>query len=128
MGSVLDGGEGGIRTPETFRFTRFPSERTRPLCDLSRPVRVAHCSRTARKNATCRAYAVAGLALLPASSASTEYCPAPCINIDRLAASRMRSSSAPAPLPGSAMSPSPIYTLMMATMPTAAKKSDAMRT
>ena len=30
-----DGGEGGIRTRDTFQYTRFPSERTRPLCDLS---------------------------------------------------------------------------------------------
>src|SRR3990167_3565040 len=27
---VDDGGEGGIRTLETFRFTRFPSVRTKP--------------------------------------------------------------------------------------------------
>ena len=26
----IDGGEAGIRTLETLRFTRFPSERTRP--------------------------------------------------------------------------------------------------
>ncbi len=30
------GGEGGIRTPDILRYTRFPSERTRPLCDLSK--------------------------------------------------------------------------------------------
>ena len=30
------GGERGIRTPDTLRYTRFPSVRTRPLCDLSR--------------------------------------------------------------------------------------------
>ena len=28
-------GERGIRTPETLRSTRFPSERIRPLCHLS---------------------------------------------------------------------------------------------
>ena len=28
-------GEGGIRTLDTLRYTRFPSVRTRPLCDLS---------------------------------------------------------------------------------------------
>ena len=33
--AVFDGGEGGIRTLGTLRYTRFPSERTRPLCDLS---------------------------------------------------------------------------------------------
>ena len=30
------GGERGIRTLETFRFTRFPSVRHRPLGDLSK--------------------------------------------------------------------------------------------
>ena len=29
------GGEGGSRTLDTLRYTRFPSERTRPLCDAS---------------------------------------------------------------------------------------------
>jgi len=29
------GGEGGIRTPDTLRYTRFPSARIRPLCHLS---------------------------------------------------------------------------------------------
>ena len=29
------GGEEGIRTLGAFRHTRFPSVRTRPLCDLS---------------------------------------------------------------------------------------------
>ncbi len=28
-------GEGGIRTLDTLRYARFPSECTRPLCDLS---------------------------------------------------------------------------------------------
>ena len=32
---LAHGGEGGIRTPGTFRFTRFPSVRNRPLCHLS---------------------------------------------------------------------------------------------
>ena len=31
----LHGGGGWIRTSGTFRYTRFPSERTRPLCDAS---------------------------------------------------------------------------------------------
>ena len=30
------GGGGGIRTLDTLRYARFPSGRTRPLCDLSR--------------------------------------------------------------------------------------------
>ena len=32
---IIDGGERGIRTLEGFHLTRFPSVRTRPLCDLS---------------------------------------------------------------------------------------------
>ena len=32
---AFGGGEGGIRTRDTFRYTRFPSVRTKPLCDLS---------------------------------------------------------------------------------------------
>jgi hypothetical protein len=32
---VQSGGEGGIRTPDTLRYTRFPSARIRPLCHLS---------------------------------------------------------------------------------------------
>ena len=31
-----NGEEGGVRTPETLRFTRFPSVRIRPLCHLSK--------------------------------------------------------------------------------------------
>ena len=34
-GIYLQSGRGGIRTLGTLRFTRFPSERTRPLCDPS---------------------------------------------------------------------------------------------
>ena len=34
--SLLNGGERGIRTPDTLlTYTRFPSERDRPLCHLS---------------------------------------------------------------------------------------------
>lgn len=33
--ALLFGGGGEIRTLGTFRFTRFPSVRTRPLCDAS---------------------------------------------------------------------------------------------
>jgi hypothetical protein len=29
-------GQGGIRTPGTFRYTRFPGVHNRPLCHLSR--------------------------------------------------------------------------------------------
>ena len=35
-------GEGGIRTLDTLRYTRFPSERTRPLCDLSIIILFSH--------------------------------------------------------------------------------------
>jgi hypothetical protein len=33
--SPAQSGEGGIRTLDALRHTRSPSERTRPLCDLS---------------------------------------------------------------------------------------------
>ncbi len=34
---LMDGGEGGIRTPETFKgFTRFPGVRLKPLGHLSK--------------------------------------------------------------------------------------------
>ena len=46
------GGERGIRTPDTLRYTRFPSVRTRPLCESSAEEAIrtdeATCSRPTR--------------------------------------------------------------------------------
>ena len=43
-------GEGGSRTLDTLRYTRFPSERTRPLCDLSIFLSISRQSVLKQKN------------------------------------------------------------------------------
>ena len=68
-----NGGEWEIRTLDTFRYTRFPSVRTRPLCELSRYHRYSTAEKYREKYFLGKKIYIFSNLLLPSGNTSQKF-------------------------------------------------------